>query len=308
MSKEFDETILFVADNIRRILYFVSEDIKQNIEEIRLRAGLPVCLTIKGEVMFLHTDSQILPFKKSNLLIATHQDLKETLSLLCNSSVYLHECEIKQGYISLSRGNRAGVCGVFNADGMLVSVSSINIRIARQIFGCAKALVDYAQNGLLIAGPAGSGKTTVLRDLIRLLSNGENGRYKRVCVIDSRGEISGGFSEKTFNDLGDNTDVLYMQNKALGTQIALRTMFPNIIAFDEIGTDQELNGVMDCFNAGVSIITTTHSKEIHDLIKRTVALNIIKSGAIKNIALLTGVIGEAPKIFSTEELLKNADN
>ncbi len=307
MDNEYDNAILSVSDRIQRILFFVSDEIKEKTEEIRLRAGLPVCLTVKGNVMFVHTDSTVSPLKKTDLLIASHKDLRETLALICNNSVYLHESEIKQGYISLSRGNRAGVCGVFNADGMLNSVSSINIRIARQIFGCAKPLVHYAQGGLLIAGPAGSGKTTILRDLIRLLSNGEDGYCKRVCVIDSRGEISGGFGEKVFNDLGDNTDVLYMQDKALGTQIALRTMFPHIIAFDEIGTDQELCSVRDCFNAGVSIITTAHSKDENDLMRRAVTKNIIKNYAVQNIALLSGVIDETPKIFSVKEICKNVD-
>ena len=307
MDTEFDNAILSVSDSIRRVLLFVSDDIKKNTEEIRLRAGLPVCLTVKGKVMFVHTDSSVSPIKKSNPLITSHKDLRETLSLLCNSSVYLHESEIKQGYISLSRGNRAGVCGVFNADGMLISVSSVNIRIARQIFGCAKSILPYALGGLLIAGPAGSGKTTVLRDLIRLLSNGETGCCKRVCVIDSRGEISGGFGEKTVNDLGDNTDVLYMQNKALGTQIALRTMFPHIIAFDEIGTDCELKSVSDCFNAGVGIITSAHGKDAADLTRRAVTKSIIKSGAVQNVALLSGEIGATPQILNVRELCKNVD-
>ncbi len=305
MKSEFDNTILSIADNIQRVLLFIPESIKQNAEEIRLRAGLPVCLTVEGRVMFVHSDSTVLPQLKNNGLIISQKDLNDTLSKLCNNSVYLHESEIKQGYISLSRGNRAGVCGVFNCQGMLTAIGSLNIRIARQILDCAKPLLHYAEGGLLIAGPAGSGKTTILRDLIRLLSNGQNGIYKRICVIDSRGEISGGFCEKPFNDLGCNTDILYMQNKAVGTQIALRTMFPNIIAFDEIGTNDELNSVYDCFNAGVNIITTVHCAKTSDIMHRTVTKNIIKSNAIQNIALLSHKIGTPPKIFNVKEFFQN---
>lgn len=305
MKNEFDNAILQIAHNIQRTLFFLPENIKQNVEEIRLRAGLPVCLTVKGKVLFVCRNSTVTQFNTAECLVVSHDDLKNTLSLLCNNSVYLHESEIKQGYISLSHGNRAGVCGVFNAEGMITTVSSVNIRIARQIFGCAKPLISYIGGGLLIAGPPGCGKTTVLRDLIRLLSNGENGCCQRVTVIDSRGEISGGFGDKPFNDLGANTDILYTQNKALGTQIALRTMFPNIIAFDEIGTDDELQSVLDCFNAGVQIITTAHCCNKDDIMCRTVTRNIVASGAIESVALFSKKIGAPPQIFNVKEFCTN---
>lgn len=297
MQTEFDNAILQVADRIKRVLQFIPDDTKKSCEEIRLRAGLPVCLTVDGAVMFVCENSSVTDTLPKNCLVASNDDLQHTLSLLCNRSVYLHESEIKQGFVSLPHGCRAGVCGVFNADGMLVSVTSINIRIARQIFGCALDLLPYASDGLLIAGPPSSGKTTMLRDLIRLLSNGDSGSYQRVAVIDSRGEISGGGAL----DLGVNTDVLYTQDKAVGTGIALRTMFPNIIAFDELGTDLELQSVKDCFNAGVAIMTTAHCCNKEDIMRRDVTRDIVKSGAIARVALLSKSISHAPRIFDVKE-------
>ena len=303
MSTEFDNAILYVANRIKRTLSFLPYDIKNRCEEIRLRAGLPVCLTVDGDVMFVCSDSTVSKQNFQNCIIATRDDIEQTLSLLCNNSVYLHESEIKQGYISLAKGCRAGVCGVFNADGMLVCVTSVNIRIARQIFGCATALLPYVNGGMLIAGPPGSGKTTILRDLIRQLSSGKNGRFYRVAVIDSRGEISGGAG---VNDLGVNTDVLYTRDKSVGTDIALRTMFPDFIAFDEIGSTKELGSVCDCFNAGVGIITTAHCSQPCDIMQRNITRDIIKSGAISCVVMLSEKIGEKPQIFNIKEFYANA--
>lgn len=298
MNTEYDNIIVHVAENLKRPLMFIPDEIKYKCEEIRLRSGFPVCLTVDGKVLFVCRDSTVCAAVPQNALVAPPNDIQQTLSLLCRQSVYLHESEIKQGFVSLPYGGRAGVCGVFNGDGMLVSVSSINIRIARQIFGCAKVLLPYADNGLLIAGPPGCGKTTLLRDLVRLLSNGENGRYCRVTVIDSRGEISGVGAL----DLGVNTDVLHMADKAMGTDIALRSMFPDFIAFDEIGTTAELDSVKGCFNAGVKIITTAHCSRKTELFCRDVVREIIESGAVSVVALLSEVLGAPPQIIPVGEL------
>lgn len=297
MHSEFDNAILQISENIRRTLQFIPDDVKHKCEEIRIREDLPVCLTVDGRVIFVQKNSSLCNTLPSDPLIATKQDLQNTISLLCNNSVYLHESEIKQGFVALRDGNRAGVCGVFNVDGMLVTVTSINIRIARQIFGCADLLIPYVQGGLLIAGPPGCGKTTILRDLIRSVSNGEAGDCQRVSVIDSRREISG--NRKL--DLGVNTDVLYTLDKATGIDIALRTMYPDFIAFDEIGTVSELSGISSCFNAGVGIITTVHCNDKSDILERELIKEIIKNGAISYVVVLSKK-REDVKIISTKEL------
>lgn len=296
----FDRVLFSLDERISRTLEFLPIDIKVACEEIRLREGLPVCLTVRGKPLFVCRDSTVTDCLSCKVIRAERQELYNSLLLICNHSVYAHENEIKNGYVSMSYGGRAGVCGVFNSDGMLSRVTSINIRIARQIYGCADILSQHFDGGMLIAGPPASGKTTILRDLIRQLSSKRN---LKVAVIDSRGELSGGFDGERVNDLGTNTDVLHIQNKALGTQIALRTMFPDVIAFDEIGTESELKSVSDCFNAGVHIVTTAHCSDTREILCRSVTRALLEGGAISKTAFLSRPIGSNPRLISSKELL-----
>ena len=142
-------------------------------------------------------------------------------------------------------------------------------------------------------------KSSVLRDLIRQLSSGVQGSYYRIAVVDSRGELSCGGGG---NNLGENTDVLMIENKALGTEIALRTLSPDIIAFDEIGTAGELKCISDCFNAGVDIITTAHISDSRDLMRRSVTRQLLESGMISNVVLLSKNIGDTPQIYDAEDI------
>lgn len=292
-----------VTPKIRCILNRLSDTVKSNTEEIRLRAGLPISLTVAGDIVFVTKDSKTSFLYNEDLPIIAKDEIDECFKLLCKGSVYAHGEELKNGFVIMDNGCRAGVCGTLNENLIMKDVTSINIRIARQIFGSANAIVSKALNGgLLIAGPPGSGKTTILRDLIRQVSNGMAGKMKRITVIDSRGEISGAVGGFGGNDLGKNTDVLFTHDKASGAEIALRTMFPDIVAFDEIGTEKELKSVMQSFHSGVNIFTTAHIGSCDELMKRRVTSELIKSGAITYIALLPHLHGGRIEIISAKEL------
>lgn len=299
----FDSALYGVGQRVKEILDKIPQKVKLNTEEIRLRTGSPLALTVSGDTVFVRESGEICFFITSDLCFVTEKDVKESFLNLTQNSVYAHEQELKNGFIIMKNGSRAGVCGNFSQEGFLSDVTSVNIRIAHEVFGSANEILkNYTGGGLLIAGPAGCGKTTVLRDTIRQLSLGRNGKFHRICVIDSRGEISGSLGGDG-NDLGRCTDVLYIDNKAKGIEIALRTMFPEIIAFDEIANSEELKRVKESFFSGVDIITTAHIGSAKELLKRNVTASLIKDGIVSYVALLSRIHGGMTEIIPVSELL-----
>ncbi len=298
----FDSALYGVGQRVKGILDNIPQKIKANTEEIRLRAGLPLALTVSGDTVFVRESGEICFFITSDLCFVCEEDVEESFLNLTQNSVYAHEDELKNGFIIMKNGCRAGVCGSFSGEGFLSEVTSVNIRIAHEVFGSANEILkSYGGGGLLIAGPAGCGKTTVLRDTVRQLSLGRNGKFHRICVIDSRGEISGAIGGRA-NDLGKCTDILYIDNKAKGIEIALRTMFPEIIAFDEIANSEELKRVKESFFSGVDIITTAHIGSKEELLKRNVTASLIKEGIVTSVVLLPRIHGGKIEIIPASEL------
>ena len=303
MKIPFDSVLYSVSRNLRDLLCEVPVHIKENTEEIRLRAGSPIALTVSGKTVFIRNGGQPCFYISRDLPSPSHEDIEESFRLICGNSFYAHEEEIRNGFVSMKNGCRAGICGSLNEKGFMQSITSINIRIAREVVGSANSIAQrYRGGGLLIAGPPASGKTTILRDIIRQLSSGVSGEIKRIVVIDSRGEISSGMN------LGGNTDVMKTADKAKGIEIALRTMNPDIIAFDEIGTTAELEGVNESLYSGADIITTAHSGSAAELLKRNITKNLIRSGAVKYVAFLPEIKGDDAEFFDIEELKIYADS
>ncbi|MBO5321283.1 MAG: Flp pilus assembly complex ATPase component TadA [Clostridia bacterium] len=299
MSKRFENILWGIDGEIRETLNKLPTVTKQNTQEIRLRRGLPLALTVYGETVFVKKDGQTSLYPQNDLQFVSKENVENSFRKLCKNSAFAHEEELKNGYLKLDNGYRAGIFGTVNSKGNMEEVTCINIRIAREIKGVANKIAhSFRGEGWLIAGPPASGKTTFLRDFIRQISNGTGGKNYRVAVIDSRGEI-GGSGE---NDLGLSTDVLNIKDKALGVEIALRTMFPEVIAFDEIGNLEELNQVKQSLNAGVSVITTAHIGSVSELLQRDVTRELLKSGAISRVALLSKALGGEIRVLTDREI------
>lgn len=294
-STVFDGALYPLPDEISGVLRRLPICIKNSAYEIRLRADRPVSLTCERNY-YISGDAQAGITPPANPLTVSSEQLYEVLTRLTGHSIYTRADELKDGYLSMRNGHRAGICGRFQG-GYFRDVSSVNIRIARQVEGAAEQLYEKVGRGLLIAGSPGSGKTTVLRDLVRHLSDSG----KRISLIDTRGELAAACGGKATLDVGVNTDIISGGDKARGAEIALRTLFPQYIAFDEIGNLAELELVAESFFSGVGIITTAHASSMEELESRNVTARLLKLGAVENVALLPERIGDRIRVISLEK-------
>lgn len=258
-----EEKIAFVLKYLPPDFFAVSKYSTEELCEIRIRAGKPVTLVFRDKIGFLTEGGRLTFLKSENLLCVRARELEEIFIRLCGYSVHSLTESINSGFITLEGGIRVGVYGTAVVkDGRIASVrniSGLNIRIPAEIKGCAERLYENFFDGeirnTLICGAPMSGKTTVLRDLCRLLSDV---RGKKIAVIDERLEMSG-------YDLGINTDILKGYPKSVGTEIAVRTLSPDIIVCDEIGSIDEASRLCEAFNGGVGYIATMHCRDMHEL-------------------------------------------
>ena len=284
MCKGFLSATDNVDGALQKILLKLPQNEMSEITEIRLRAGAPLSVIMGGEIYFLRGDGT--PIKcYTEAIKVTSEQINSSIRLITHNSLYSHTDEIGNGFISMPLGNRAGICGVFRG-GKFAEATSLNIRIAHECLGVADRFIkEYSGGSYLLCGPPASGKTTLLRDFLRGLSNGEGGRFYKISLIDTRCEIAACFGGVPQNNVGVNTDIISGRDKALGAEAAVRSMSPDILAFDEIGTEQELTALENSVNCGTYIITTAHIGSVEELLKRNVTRRLISSVVDKVIFL-----------------------
>lgn len=237
----------------------------ERILEIRLRTGGGLAVADADGVMYVtHRGSLTKNFHEA--IPVTAKDIRRGMELITRSSVYAFENEIKNGFVTLSGGHRIGICGeAVTENGRIArikTVQSLNYRFAREIIGAADCVMDRIYDGrdiknTLIVSPPMCGKTTMLRDIARQLS--EAGR--KVSIVDERGEIAACFCGTSPFGVGYTCDVLSGVNKAEGMLMMLRSMSPEVIVTDEIGGEEDFAAVREIKKRGVKIITSLHGSK-----------------------------------------------
>ena len=264
--------------------WLAMEDCKKDLEEIRIRVGQPIEFLYATGTKYLKViagTGKLVPLsygRKEELYRVTQQDVAEMVNYISNYSLYAYKDELRQGFLTMEGGHRVGMAGgAVTEHGKIIGVLPItflNVRVAHERKGCACEVLPYIYRGegiynTLFFSEPGAGKTTMLRDCIRLLSDGTKERQgMKVCVVDERLEIAACHIGVPQNDVGMRTDVLCGCEKPAGIQMLLRSMSPQVLAVDELGSAEDFRAVEQAAYAGCRVIGTIHATDVQDLLKK----------------------------------------
>lgn len=266
-----------IAPRIAAVLAKLPQEICSQISEIRLRTGLPLLVVTGNRDYMVALSGELV--HEYNLAVAVQQtDVWKTVQILSKNSLYALENELCSGFITIAGGHRVGLAGqALVEEGqvkMLKYISSLTIRIARQMIGCADKimpwLIDKHGNvyNTLFVSPPRCGKTTLIRDVARQLSNGIPGLGicgKQVGIVDERSEIAASQQGTPTMNIGCRTDILDSCPKATGMLMLIRSMAPELIITDELGRAEDAIAVEEALHAGVGVIATAHGRSVSDI-------------------------------------------
>lgn len=283
------QAISFLPKRLYETIYSVRKEYFENMTEIRIRVNSPISVKLNGKTYFIDGNSN-LSFKPNPYMpIVSDNEISEAFVRLCEYSVYSHSDDMKKGFITLSGGHRVGFCStaVKENDSIISikNVTSFNIRIASQHVGCSNEIFSYMkENGfgnILVAGEPSSGKTTILRDLARNLSN----ELFNVCVCDERSEL---FGDNNVFEKGFCVDILSSFPKHIAVSNAVRTMSPDYIITDEIGDVRECEAICQAINCGVRFAMSIHCPDYEQLKEKIIFRKIDELKRFDYIVFLKG--------------------
>lgn len=300
-----------LPDNLKTIINAIPTTILYELEEIRIRENRPLMVSSRGRDYLLDSQGCIVRNPESAYFIS-RSDTRRIMDLISDYSIYAFEDEIRNGFITLKGGHRVGMAGKAVVEGGKIStlkyINSFNFRISREVIGAADKVLPYITWGnkvyhTLVISPPQMGKTTLLRDIARQLSDGFTSfRGVKVGIVDERSEIAGCHDGIPQKDVGFQTDILDACPKAEGIIMMIRSMSPQVIITDEVGRKEDVDAIEDALNAGIKVIASAHGSGLNDAKSRPILSLLLSKGIIERIVVLgnSNGVGTLEAVYSRD--------
>lgn len=272
------EILPYLPEKVQRILLRAPAEVLTKAVEIRLRASLPLLAVLpERDCMFTPLGDVTRHWQEA--FCCTAQDVARVVQAVGRNSLYALEEELRTGFLTMEGGHRIGLAGQAVLAGGAVQalkhIGSINIRVAREIKHASDVLLPFLfgeggrPRNLLVISPPRCGKTTLLRDIARNLSDGfEAHAGLQVGVVDERSEIAACKDGQVTVDLGCRTDVLDRCPKAEGILMLIRSMAPDVVVTDELGRREDAVALMEALHAGVGVVASAHGADEREVALR----------------------------------------